>query len=137
MTQNGAPGQLLDPRRVAERSKNLQKPIENRCFCDVHKIAHEGLRDALFVPRGLQMSPQLAKRWAKVPKRSPFWTHFPFFVRSISALDARWGPEGCPDALRHTKMIKIYRKSTLGHQNRLQKRPKVHENHSQNEQSKR
>ena len=74
LTQNCAPGELLDPHRVARSSKNQQKPKAKFGFYDVHKIALGCLRDALFAPRGPQMSPQVAKRRAKGPKRSPLGT---------------------------------------------------------------
>ena len=54
------------------------------------------------------MGPQVTQMERKGQKRSPFGN--PFFVgftcSSFLALDARWGPEGCPSALQHPKMIK-------------------------------
>ena len=87
-------------------SPKFQKPRENQCFYDVYKITFGRLRDALFLPRVLQMGPQVAQKELQGPKMSPFGSHVSLFFRSFSALDARWGPERCPSDLRHPKMIK-------------------------------
>ncbi len=119
LAQNGAPGELLDPYRVARSSKNLQKHKSNYCFYDVHKIALGCLRDALFGPRGLQMSPQVAKSRVKGLNRSPFGFLFRFFF----VLFRPWIPDGVRKGARAPsstpKWAKNDKKSTPGHQHRL------------------
>ena len=60
----------------AQTSKKHEKPKENQCFHDIHKIALGHPWAPHFAPQVLQMRPQMAQKEPKEPKRSPLATPF-------------------------------------------------------------
>ena len=87
----------------AQPSKKHEKPEENLCFYDIHKVALGRPSAPHLAPQVLRMRSQMAQKEPKGPKRSPFATPFCATFRIKTIKNRYWGPE-CPQGhSRHPK----------------------------------
>ena len=118
-------GATLELPGMPPSPKNHENLKENLWFCDVLKVTLGGLSEALFPPSGLPMSPKVAQKEHQGAQRDPFGDNFSLIFRTCSALDARWGPKGCPSALRHPKVIQNWPSRPQNHAQKTLQNSKI------------
>ena len=97
----------------AQTSKNQEKPKENMCFYDIHKIALGHPWAPHFAPQVLQMRPQMAQKEPKDQRVlicDPFLSYFSHKNDKKSIL-------GGPSAPKDAQDIQNVPKSDPGHLN--------------------